>query len=444
MLFALAVSAASERAVLTFSRMDVASARERVPSHFLVRLAEALTGKRQDYSSLERAPGFTRVSMSEAGVGACLDADDYDLRTMASLVDSRTPASALYLAHISPQFGRGVRVETARWQEKRFTEFDGIISGGERKTPAGEVMSATRLEEYAACPFQYFLKHLLHLEPLEEPEAVQRLTPLDRGLLIHHVLFSAYEKCFGAGKMTDAAQLRAALRRSAEAEFRRFAKIVPTLTWAIDRAEILADLDRLAALDAAECAASHARPAMFETRFGMKPRGDADGEASTDKPLSVQFGGDTYRFKGKIDRIDEVGADEARVIDYKTGQKSGKPDTFAGGRALQLPIYILAAQMLRRERKVTSAEYSFATGRGEFRSVEFAREALDARMSELEQIIATVEACIEQGVFIATPSDPQCGYCDFKDVCGANKTVLFGRKKDDPVVAGLLALGEIE
>jgi len=446
MLFALAVSAASERAALTFSRIDVASARERVPSHFLVRLAEALTGKRQDYSSLEGAPGFVRVSMFETGGGACLDADDHDLRTMANLVDSRTPASALYLAHVSPQFERGVRVETARWQEKHFTEFDGIVSGGERNTPAEEVMSATRIEEYAACPFQYFLKHLLHLEPLEEPEAVQRLTPLDRGSLIHHVLFSAYEECFGAGRTAGAGQLPAALRRCAEAEFQRFAKTVPPLTWAIDRANILADLDRLAELDTAECAASGARPAAFETRFGMRPRGDADGEASTDRPLSLDFAGKAYRFKGKIDRIDEIGGKAARVIDYKTGAKTGKPNTLRGGQSLQLPIYILAARMLRPDRTVTGAEYWYATARGGYRRVEFDRETLDARMDDLQKIIVTAEDGIRDGIFVATPGQKQerCAHCDFKDACGVNVNVIFERKKGDPVAAPLLELAEIE
>jgi len=100
--------------------------------------------------------------------------------------------------------------------------------------------------------------------------------------------------------------------------------------------------------------------------------------------------------------------------------------------------------MLRPERTVTSAQYSFATGRGEFKSVAFTSEALDARMDELKQILATVEGCIEQGVFIATPDKSKCTYCDFKDVCGANKAVLFERKQDDPAVADLLALGEIE
>jgi len=446
MLFALAVSAAAERLTLTFSRLDVAAARERIPSHFLVRLAEALTGERYDYGSLERAPGFTRVSMFPAGAGdgQYVDLDDYDLHTVAGLVEAGRPEQALYLAAVSEQFRRGVEVETARWQERRFTGFDGIVAQAAGRAIAGEVMSPTRIETFAACPFKYFLGRVLNIQPLEEPERVERIAPLDRGALIHRAFYRAYTECFRNGATASAGEISASLRDAARAEFRRLRTVPPALTWALDQAEILRDLDRFAALDAAGCRAIGARPAMFETRFGMPPRGDREDEASTERPLELVFGGKTYKFKGKIDRIDHLGDGEARVIDYKTGQKSGKPDRFAGGTALQLPIYILAAQMLLGDRKVIGAEYAFATERGGFSSVGFAREALEARKADLERIIVTAEQCIERGIFVATPVGGRCRYCEFKDVCGANQNVIFERKKGDPAIAGLLEMAEIE
>ena len=100
--------------------------------------------------------------------------------------------------------------------------------------------------------------------------------------------------------------------------------------------------------------------------------------------------------------------------------------------------------MLRPDRQVVGAEYSFATGRGDFSSVEFTRETLDARMSDLERIIVTVEDCIEKGIFIATPDQYGCTWCAFKDACGPNKVVIFERKKGDPAVAALLEMAEIE
>ena len=447
MLFALALGAGAEHATFTFSRLDVATARERVPSHFLVRLTEAVTGEVCSYATLESVSFFDREPMFPAAGSdrPALDLDDFDLRTVARLTATKEKAKqAFFLKEVSEQFARGVDVETARWQEKTFTQFDGIVQSAAHKTIAGEPMSPTRIEAYAACPFAYFVDRVLGVGAVEEPEEIERITPLDRGSLLHRIFFTAYAACRKKGREVSADGLAAALVEAAEKECSRLGTVGPAMTWAIDKAEMLADLRRFAEIEAPECDAIEARPAMFEVRFGMPSRGGDEDPASTDTPLERSIEGKTYQFKGKIDRIDEVGAGEARVIDYKTGRASGKPDTFAGGTALQLPIYILAAQMLQRERTVTSAQYSFATGRGEFKSVGFSREALDARMAELEHIIATVEGCIEQGVFIATPADPQCGYCDFRDVCGANKAVLFDRKKDDPAVADLLALGEIE
>ena len=447
MLFALALGAGAEHAAFTFSRLDVATARERVPSHFLVRLAEAITGEVCSYATLESVPFFDREPMFPAAGSdrPALDLDDFDLRTIAWLTATKEKAKqAFFLKEVSEQFARGVDVEIARWQEKTFTKFDGIVRSAAHKTIAGEPMSPTRIESYAGCPFAYFVGRVLGLDVIEEPEEIERISPLDRGSLLHRIFFTAYAEYFKDGREVSADGLAAKLLAAAESECARLGTVGPAMTWAIDRAEMLADLRRFAEIDAAECGAVKARPAMFEARFGMPPRGSDEDPASTETPLELSIDGKTYQFKGKIDRVDEVGADEARVLDYKTGKKFGKPDTFAGGTALQLPIYILAAQMLRNERTVTSAAYSFATGRGEFKSVAFTREALDARMNELEQIIATIEACIEQGVFIATPEKTKCAYCDFKDVCGANKAVLFGRKQDDPAVAGLLALGETE
>ena len=442
-LFALAAGAGSEHVTFTFPRLDVASARERVPSHFLTRLVEALTGERCDYSTLHAAPCFEQVPMFpvSGADGEDVDLDEHDLRTVAGL---SKPSHALFLAQVSEPFQRGIDVETARWQEKRLTSFDGLAASVAGQTIAGEVMSPTRIETYAACPFVYFLKYVLGVDALEEPEAVERLPALERGSLIHHILYAAYTTLFAGGRKASADALAKELVRAANRQFTKLRTAVPPLTWALDRAEITADLKRFAALDAEACAAAGARPAMFETRFGMRPRDGEEDEASTEQPLVLAIEGREYKFRGKIDRIDDLGPGEARVIDYKTGRASGRDNAFDGGRTLQLPLYILAAQMLRPDRRVLGARYAFATGRGEFRTVAFSREALDQRLGELEGIIQTVESHIEKGVFAATPDKNRCKFCDRRAACCVNRDVIFERKKADPLIAGLLEMAEIE
>ena len=441
-LFALAVSAADERTTLTFPRLDVASGRERVPSHFLTGLFEALTGQRSAPGALESSSFFTRVSMFRAGGGGTdVDLAEFDLHTVVRLVESGKARQALFLADESASFKRGIEVETARWQEGRFTAFDGLAGAG--RTLAGEVMAPTRIETYAGCPFIYFLRHVLKVDVLEEPERLERITPLERGALLHRVFRRAYARCFAGDGEVSGDALAAALREAAEAEFGRRGAMGPGLTWALDRAEMIRDLERFAALDTAERAELGARPARFEMRFGMPSRGGEEDEASTEQPLALEVGGKIYRFKGKVDRIDFIGATGARVIDYKTGAATAKPDAFAGGAALQLPIYLLAVDMLAVGREVAEAAYAYATGRGGFRSVAFSRAALDTRRAELDQIITTVESCIEAGLFVATFDAKRCRSCDFRDACGPNCDLLFGRKMSDPRVAALLALRDI-
>ena len=448
MLFALAAGAGSEHVILTFPRLDVTTARERVPSHFLPRLVEALTGERCDHATLQAADCFVRVpAFPGAGdTGPSVDVDEYDLCQVASLIAKKRPAGqALYLAEVSDQFRQGVAAERARWQEPHFTVYDGLAASA-NETIGGGPVSPTRLEEYANCPFRYFLRRVLGVDALEEPEAVVRLPALDRGSLLHHIFHTAYSGIAAKGGEFSADALAQALAAAAQAAFRKLPVAVPPLTWAIDQAEILADLNLFAALDAADCADAGACPALFEARFGMPPRDDEEDAASTEEPLCVQIGGTDYLFKGRIDRIDEVGAGAARVIDYKTGKASGKDDKFNGGRALQLPIYLLAAKMFLPGRSVEAAEYSFATGRGEFSHVAFSGEALEARRDEFVTIIDTIVSHIEKGVFVATPDGDKgrCKFCDLRAACCVNRDVLFERKKADPFIKGLLEMAEIE
>ncbi len=447
MLFALAVGAGSEHVALTFPRLDVTTARERVPSHFLPRLVEALTGERCDHATLQAADCFVRVPAfpGSGDAGPSVDVDEYDLCRVASLIAKRGQAGrALYLAELSEQFGRGVAVERARWQEPCFTAYDGLAAAA-NETVDGPV-SPTRLEEYADCPFRYFLHRVLRVEALEEPEAVVRLPALDRGSLLHGIFYTAYSGIAAGGGEFSADALARALTAAAKAAFKRRRAAVPPLTWALDQAEMLADLNLFAALDAADLAGAGARPALFEARFGMPSRDDEEDAASTEEPVRVPSGGTDYLFKGRIDRIDEVGSDSARVIDYKTGRASGKDDTFNGGRALQLPIYLLAAETFLPGRSVDAAEYSYATGRGEFSRVAFSRKALESRRGEFDTIIDTIVSHIERGVFVATPDgdNGRCQYCDLRAACSVNRDVLFERKKDDPLIKGLLDMAEIE
>ena len=55
----------------------------------------------------------------------------------------------------------------AVWPGRGMLSSEAIAVLGGRFPPA-RIYSATELEQYAACPFRYFLERVLHVEPLEE------------------------------------------------------------------------------------------------------------------------------------------------------------------------------------------------------------------------------------------------------------------------------------
>ena len=61
--------------------------------------------------------------------------------------------------------------------------------GRTRRAVAGRpVTSATRLENWASCPFAYLMRNVLRVEEVENPEDELQITPRDKGSLVHQAL----------------------------------------------------------------------------------------------------------------------------------------------------------------------------------------------------------------------------------------------------------------
>jgi ATP-dependent helicase/nuclease subunit B len=54
--------------------------------------------------------------------------------------------------------------------------------------------SPTALENYARCPYRFFLQTIHRLAPREVPEVIDELDPLQRGSLIHDVQFEMFAR----------------------------------------------------------------------------------------------------------------------------------------------------------------------------------------------------------------------------------------------------------
>src|SRR5439155_9968200 len=85
-----------------------------------------------------------------------------------------------------------------RFREREFNPYDGLFRDarvvGELAQLFGpdKVFSPTALEDYVTCPFRFFLKNVLRLEPLGEPKEGVEVTR--RGQAFHRALARLHRK----------------------------------------------------------------------------------------------------------------------------------------------------------------------------------------------------------------------------------------------------------
>lgn len=236
----------------------------------------------------------------------------------ASLVEWREAAREFDI-HIK----NGVELLLARLNPKAAGKFEGDISTGSvfdlsERFGADFGWSASKLESYGTCPFEFFVAYGLELEPRDEPEEGYDVRML--GSMLHKILEDYYS---GAD-----------LHAVAEAVFTTAPQdygFRPTPLWELQKAELLRRLDETVAALAE--ASQGWQPLKLEAKFGM-------GEPS----LVLETEAGPVRLHGYIDRVDVAEDGSLRVLDYKSGGAAISAAHLREGRRLQLPIYALAAQ----------------------------------------------------------------------------------------------------
>ena len=337
----LAAVASAERVTLSYPRGDLRRSVERVPSRWIDEIVDLA-------ASVQRrtVPSFA------AGVASAeFPATDQE-HNLQRLAADGADAGAF-----DPVIRCGFEMIRARASDA-FTRFDGNLAGARVPAPTdpGVVSSPTRLEAWARCPFEYFVQHVLHIQPIDRPEALLQLSPLDRGNIVHAALEQLVAEVLARpesdrprpGQAWSAAD-RALLAGLAEAECDRYEARGLTgkaVYWRRDRARLLGELDRFLDHDEVLRAELGARPLASELTFGLGP----DPRPAVEVSLSD---GRTVRFRGSADRVDRTAGGGLLVIDYKTGsdrdiQAGWEHETTPTCVApnFQLPVY--AARVARR------------------------------------------------------------------------------------------------
>lgn len=360
------------------------------------------------------------------------------------------------------------RVEKSREETHTRLAYEGRLtaSRGALTELRTKCYSVTELETYAKCPFQYFADRVLKLEALRDEE--EGLSPLEKGILVHQILFEFYANRHGqqlnAANFAEAKrQLDEVIERVSEAHRRFLSAKQETaigrdnIFWQIEKERLQIALHKwLAAERAYDLPVV---PRYFEVNVG---RNVGNADAALSREQAIPIGGVTL--EAKIDRID-VGDGVFNVIDYKTGSSTIRIRDILEGRALQLPVYLaIAKHLLNGEYLPAAGVYhkirfdkctvELGLGKKELNDIAFQGfngeewKKVGARSGQLDeflhhtirrvvgyieqyvnaisngefQLITRVDTFVdseEEGDFPLTPRNKTapCNYCSYKQMC---------------------------
>jgi ATP-dependent helicase/nuclease subunit B len=371
------------------------------------------------------------------------------------------------LSHID----HGIAVERSRTGDNELPGYGGIIAPELKpdemkplEAMKNRIYSVSQLEMYGKCPFQFFAKRILQLNVIEMIE--EELTPIERGTILHEILFEFYVARRQAAK-PQLAQCSDKVFTDAVEELQQLAArklnemLVSDLFWDIDKETIIGFKTQRRGvlkefLEKERESTLETTPAYFEVGFGGKTgsRRKSDPVLSYDEPL--RFG--TVRMRGKIDRI-EIGPSEFGIVDYKTGKALASRKEIDEGISLQLPVYLHAVETLLREKTNQPLEPAggiyyqlrspvarkLGLGAKEYNMKAFAAGAtsgglvdnIAALRTVIQQAIDTVNDYAEnisKGNFpLTTPDkiDRVCTYCDYKKICRIQTTRFVETPKSE-------------
>ena len=320
------LSGAGERLMISYALADETGK--------ALREGTAVQGLRRLYPQMQVSGGLVsreRESML-AAPDAAVEALAVHLSDAADGAAIGSPYVQAYAALAGSEAGREKLREITRRlgaQPKR------RLTGPQARALYGRpVMSVSRLETFAQCPYRHFVRYGLSPEEPQEPgvdraelgtlyhDAAERFTRAATAL----PQFPNLDAATCERLMDDAVSpLIAAWRKSPLGESERGAAIAQRIRKTAQRAgkNIIA-----------QYAGSRFVPVDQEMVFGRK------GAA----PIMLELADGTFVYlQGRIDRIDVLDGTHLRVVDYKSGAKQFDPTMVYYGMQLQLLLYLAAA-----------------------------------------------------------------------------------------------------
>jgi ATP-dependent helicase/nuclease subunit B len=310
----------------------------------------------------------------------------------------------------------GLLAEKNRHQEQ-FTEYDGLVSidpaAFDPRRNEEKIMTASKLETLAACPFSYFLGEVLGVKPVEEIafDPYKWLDAATRGSLLHKTFETFYQELQKENNSKPNENHEELIIGIAMELINKEKEILPPpyeRVFQLEVNDIIACCRVFLKEEEAHCQTY--KPIYFEYTFG----------AGENKPAEITLpSGKTIKVSGKIDRVDETSAGKYHIIDYKTGStyNYGSNKIFKGGRQLQHLLYALAIeQHLQLEAGVVEeSAYYFPTVKG--LGERFVRNQDTTVRTNGLDILERLIDVLANGSFTMTDDQDDCKFCEYNMVC---------------------------
>ncbi len=332
-------------------------------------------------------------------------------------------------------------VLSRRLRGTSFGEYDGLLTDGDVVLdlsglfPPEHLFTASQLETYIGCPFQFFCKYVLKLEPAERRDEIDE-DYTERGSKIHDMLELVEQMRRDNPGVDDLDGLdRAALDRVTRVERVDVSEVELGLA-EIERRRLIQTLQLYRVQHRQYEGGSLARPVphAFEVTFG-------DDE---NYPfLEIGQGRRAVRLSGKIDRIDLIDGPDGpgfRVIDYKSGHGPSKEEV-RRARMLQLPLYAMAVErsgLAGDGRTLRDVGY-WALREDGYKPIAF--QDWQRVQDALENYVGELVDRLRSGVFVVDSQVRGCeGFCDFRAICRVRQARLAAKPHDRPVAPELSIL----
>jgi ATP-dependent helicase/DNAse subunit B len=433
-LFALTVACARDLIVISRQRSDDAG-RTVSPSPFLEELLSRITidGDEVPLTAGSAGRDYPRITAADRELSRHRE---QDIRAFLCLgwPDERDLRAVRGVVSDTPFLKGGLTAIDERASNRPFSKYDGLIGSADGLMDIIAPLSAQKLETYAACPFDFFMRYILSIREDDAVEEELDVEPRELGNIYHRILSRLLPLLVQKGLLSAAANPEA-VDRLVDAHVTketsgRLSGRIPALILKARQQHTARIVGRLIERER-DTSISGFVPAHYEVTFGPRKDGGIEYPA-----LALTIGPRIIDCVGRIDRID-INVSEAAfsVIDYKRKKGSGARKLTAdilAGRHFQLPIYLMATDCLISKGQYRPGEgalvYLEADDVAKYRETISGEEFIQTRDTVIEQIGAVLDA-IAEGEF--TPGKGgSCRFCAHGDLCRSeSKAVDTARRQ---------------